>query len=278
MRRRAQKQREMEERVATLLGQLMETVMSNSDDKDLPPKRDPAKMQLYNDLKDTFKAFDRDNNAQLIFNEYREAWKFLSLPGDANEIKAAFDKVDIDRSGAVDFTEFSFSIMGEEAGNYGYLADLEMLQTLLTKLVSGGGKSAVEALANAQKGMEGKDAQIAQLQAELDRLRNAESGDQFNDLVQRMMFKAGVTRIGPLTSDELNNEIDAVFSTSASGGGMDRKTFQEVVNSKKMMELRLRKLIAEIQADYWLESKSPYGVDDEEVAGRDLASHHTAEE
>merc|ERR1719150_2729034 len=44
------------------------------------------------------------------------------------------------------------------------------------------------------------------------------------------------------------------------------------------MELRLRKLIAEIQADYWMESKAPYGLDDEEVSGRDLAQQHTAEE
>ena len=45
-----------------------------------------------------------------------------------------------------------------------------------------------------------------------------------------------------------------------------------------MMELRLRKLIAEIQADYWMENKAPYGLDDEEVSGHDLASQHTAEE
>merc|ERR1712174_144877 len=64
----------------------------------------------------------------------------------------------------------------------------------------------------------------------------------------------------------------------SAGGIMDRKTFHDVINSKKMMELRLRKLIAEIQADYWMESKAPYGLDDEEVAGRDLAQQHTAEE
>merc|ERR1712100_688086 len=43
------------------------------------------------------------------------------------------------------------------------------------------------------------------------------------------------------------------------------------------MELRLRKLISEIQADYWIESKSPFSADDEEQ-GRDLATQHTAEE
>jgi len=87
-----------------------------------------------------------------------------------------------------------------------------------------------------------------------------------------------VTRIGPLTNEELVNEIDAAFAASSAGGIMDRKTFHDVINSKKMMELRLRKLIAEIQADYWMESKAPYGLDDEEVSGRDLAQQHTAEE
>merc|ERR1712117_521831 len=147
---------------------------------------------------------------------------------------------------------------------------------LLAKLVSGEDQKALELLGQVQKTNEAKDIQIKQLQAELERIRNSEGGSSFNDLVQRMMFKCGVTRIGPLTNDELVNEIDAAFAASAAGGSMDRKTFHEIVNSKKMMELRLRKLIAEIQADYWLESKSPYGMEGEEVAGRDLASHHTA--
>merc|ERR1712241_1027207 len=129
-----------------------------------------------------------------------------------------------------------------------------------------------------QKTNEAKDIQIQQLQAELERIRNSEGGSSFNDLIQRMMFKCGVTRIGPLTNEELVNEIDSAFASSAAGGIMDRKTFHDVINSKKMMELRLRKLISEIQADYWMESKAPYGLDDEEVSGRDLAQQHTAEE
>merc|ERR1712048_1114334 len=202
----------------------------------------------------------------------------LNLPGDATAAKRAFDSVDVDSNGNVDLNEFLYSIMGEEAKNYGYFADLEILQVLLAKLVAGEDKKALELLGQAQKTNEAKDIQIKQLQAELERIRNSEGGSSFNDLIQRMMFKCGVTRIGPLTQDELVNEIDAAFAASAAGGMMDRKTFHEIVNSKKMMELRLRKLIAEIQADYWLESKSPYGMDDEEVAGRDLAQQHTAEE
>jgi len=153
-----------------------------------------------------------------------------------------------------------------------------VLQILLAKLVAGDDKKSLELLKTVQKTNEAKDIQIQQLQAELERIRNSEGGSSFNDLVQRMMFKCGVTRIGPLTNEELVNEIDAAFASSAAGGIMDRKTFHEVINSKKMKELRLRNLIAEIQADYWMESKAPYGLDDEEVSGRDLASQHTAEE
>merc|ERR1712147_610460 len=253
MRRRAQKAKENQEAVAKLLQQLMEKVVDKTEGHSIV-KRDPSKQQLFNDLNDTCKAFDRDNNATLQYPEYQEAWRFLNLPGDANAAKQAFDNVDIDRNGNVDLTEFLYSIMGEDD------------------------KKSLELLNQVQKTNEAKDIQIQQLQAELERIRNSEGGSSFNDLVQRMMFKCGVTRIGPLTNEELVNEIDASFAASSGGGIMDRKTFHDVINGKKMMELRLRKLIAEIQADYWMESKAPYGLDDEEVSGRDLASQHTAEE
>jgi len=277
MRRRAQKAQEMQAEVAKLLSVLLEKVIDKTEGHSII-NRDPAKQQLFNDLNDTFKAFDRDNNATLQYPEYQEAWRFLNLPGDANAAKQAFDNVDIDRNGNVDLTEFLYSIMGEDAKNYGYFADLEILQILLAKLVAGDDKKSLELLNQVQKTNEAKDIQIQQLQAELERIRNSEGGSSFNDLVQRMMFKCGVTRIGPLTNEELVNEIDAAFAASAAGGIMDRKTFHEIINGKKMMELRLRKLIGEIQADYWMESKAPYGLDDEEVSGRDLAQQHTAEE
>eukprot|EP00493_Phyllostaurus_siculus_P004518 UN04539 len=258
MRRRAQKAQEMQAEVAKLLAVLLEKVIDKTEGHSII-NRDPAKQQLFNDLNDTFKAFDRDNNATLQYPEYQEAWRFLNLPGDANAAKQAFDNVDIDRNGNVDLTEFLYSIMGEDAKNYGYFADLEILQILLAKLVAGDDKKSLELLNQVQKTNEAKDIQIQQLQAELERIRNSEGGSSFNDLVQRMMFKCGVTRIGPLTNEELVNEIDAAFAASAAGGIMDRKTFHDVINGKKMMELRLRKLIAEIQADYWMESKAPYG-------------------
>merc|ERR1719237_1665652 len=113
MRRRAQRAREMQENVAKLLAKLLEQVIDKTEEHSIV-KRDPQKQQLYNDLNDTFKAFDRDNNATLQFPEYQEAWRFLNLPGDNTAAKTAFDSVDIDRNGNVDLEEFLYSIMGED--------------------------------------------------------------------------------------------------------------------------------------------------------------------
>merc|ERR1712050_407035 len=104
MKRRAQRSREMQESVARLLTELLNQVADKVEIE--VPERDPQKQQMYNDLLDTFKAFDRDGNAYLVFAEYQEAWRFLSLPGDHEAVKKAFDNVDIDGSGTVDLGEF----------------------------------------------------------------------------------------------------------------------------------------------------------------------------
>ena len=78
MRRRAQKAQEMQAKVAKLLQVLLEKVIDKTEGHSII-NRDPAKQQLFNDLNDTFEAFDRDNNATLQFPEYQEAWRFLNL-------------------------------------------------------------------------------------------------------------------------------------------------------------------------------------------------------
>ena len=57
-------------------------------------------------------------------------------PGTDADVKNAFDQVDIDSSGLMNFTEFVFSIMGERAQHYGPLADMENLQGLLKETVT----------------------------------------------------------------------------------------------------------------------------------------------
>merc|ERR1712048_297229 len=84
-------------------------------------------LKMYKTLKDTFNAFDKDGNAELGYPEYNEAWKFLGRQGSEADIKKAFDSVDIDGSGLIEWTEFVFSLMGAKAANFGVLADLELL-------------------------------------------------------------------------------------------------------------------------------------------------------
>ena len=51
--------------------------------------------------------------------------KFLSA------LLRAFDSVDVDGSGLIEWLEFVFSFMNEDAKNYGTLADMEKLKGLL---------------------------------------------------------------------------------------------------------------------------------------------------
>ena len=73
-------------------------------------KKNTEEAQMYKTIKDTFNAFDVDGNAELQFPEYREAWKFLQQPGTDDDIKKAFDSVDINSSGLVEWDKFVFSI------------------------------------------------------------------------------------------------------------------------------------------------------------------------
>jgi len=129
---------------------------------------DPAIEQLFDDLNDIFEAYDRDNNDTLQFSEYQAAWRFLNLPADANADKQAFDSVDIDRDGNVDLTEFLYSMMAEEAKNYGYFAELEIL------------------LRQLQKTNEAEVNKIQSQKTDEAMMRNKQGRLSFNDLVQRM--------------------------------------------------------------------------------------------
>merc|ERR1712004_816866 len=64
--------------------------------------------EMYNTIRDTFNAFDRDGNAELGWAEYLEAWRFLNQPGEDADIKRAFDAVDVDGSQLVELDEFVF--------------------------------------------------------------------------------------------------------------------------------------------------------------------------
>ena len=127
-RRRRLRKREMENNIANKTHELVDKLKEIAGEEVV---QDDG-LKMYQTLKDTFNAFDKDGNAELGYPEYNEAWKFLGQPGDNNTIKAAFDGVDIDQSGLVEWSEFVFSIMGEKATKYGVLADMEELERLLS--------------------------------------------------------------------------------------------------------------------------------------------------
>merc|ERR1712178_436472 len=121
--------REWELRVADLTKEIISKLATIS--KVEVPKKNPQDERVYNTLVDTFNAFDKDGSGELGFPEYTEAWKFLNRPGGPSEIKQTFDSVDVDGSGMVAIEEFVLSLMGKKAMNFGALADLEVLNTLL---------------------------------------------------------------------------------------------------------------------------------------------------
>merc|ERR1712054_621441 len=98
-------------------------------------QRDPTRLAFYNQVRDTFNAFDKDGSGKLEAPEFIQAWLFLGQPGTEPEIMETFNAIDCDGSSFIEQTEFLFAIMGEEANRYGVLADMELLNRLL-KLVA----------------------------------------------------------------------------------------------------------------------------------------------
>ena len=59
------------------------------------------------DLKNLFKAFDKDDNGQIDYKEFEQGLIKLKSKGiDINEIEQYFSNIDADNSGKIDYTEF----------------------------------------------------------------------------------------------------------------------------------------------------------------------------
>jgi len=61
-------------------------------------------------LRDAFNKFDHSRDERLNYKEFCDAWRELGLKGSGEELRAAFDEVDTDKSGLVDFHEFKTAI------------------------------------------------------------------------------------------------------------------------------------------------------------------------
>jgi calcium-dependent protein kinase len=64
------------------------------------------------DLKEIFKAFDKDNDGQISYNEFKEGiLKLKSNSIKESEFHSYFDSIDTDKNNKIDFTEFIASIL-----------------------------------------------------------------------------------------------------------------------------------------------------------------------
>ena len=60
-----------------------------------------------NDLKEVFKAFDKDNDGQINYNEFEQGLKQLKCDKlNDKEIHNYFSAIDTDKNGKIDYTEF----------------------------------------------------------------------------------------------------------------------------------------------------------------------------
>ena len=167
------------------------------------PVSDDEGMKMYTTLKDTFNAFDKDGNAELGYPEYQEAWKFLGQPGTNEAIKKAFDGVDVDGSGLVEWSEFCFSIMGQASAKYGVLADMEQLERLLSNTV----KEYVilrDTLHEVRENNDVRAERNGRLRARLDNMKG-EVGAQMNALFANM---SGIRPEDVMSDEEIDASLD----------------------------------------------------------------------
>jgi len=119
-RRRRQARGEMLRHLAKRTNELLAKFEEVAGDDTAAKDVEGAKM--YRTVSETFEAFDKDGSGELQYPEYNAAWKFLNQPGGEQDIRNAFNSVDVDRSGNVDKDEFILSIMGPDAVKFGPMA------------------------------------------------------------------------------------------------------------------------------------------------------------
>jgi Ca2+-binding EF-hand superfamily protein len=176
-------------------------------------------------------GISKNLHASLCLTEYKEAWRFLEIPGRADDINKAFNSVDVDGSGRIDWNEFVFSIMGEAAKNFGPLADLEALIQLLDAL---GGKlsssnSLYDEMVETQEERKRRNAELMQ------RLKGlkGENAKELNSIIGRMMSIAGKDPMAVLTNEQINQYLTEAFNNfdSSADGRIDFNEFSKAWSS-----------------------------------------------
>jgi Ca2+-binding EF-hand superfamily protein len=239
--------------------------------------------QFYQQLKDTFNAFDRDGSAELEFPEYLESWRFLDQPGTDADVKRTFDGVDVDGSGFVEWDEYVFSIMGEKANDYGPLCDLERLTSLLGDM-TGKYEFMLTEGSGLKESAEDRAKKNALLRARLDNVKK-EVTSTVNALLSQMM---NCNPEDLMTDEEINKHLTEAFNKfdedrsgqlgqwefqqawfflglkgtemeikeafksvdTNNSGLVDLAEFKEAIRGERLLELNLKSLFDQMGVEY----------------------------
>jgi len=207
MKRRMMKKK-YEEDLSRMTKSIIETLAMVSE-KEIPQK-DPEQAKNYRTLEDTFNAFDKDGSGELGIEEYVEAWKFLGRGNDEEEIKASFDSVDVDGSGLIEWNEFVFSLMGEDALKFSPLADLETLHGLLQgteelmKTLRGG-------ISGLREDIEGRAKRNQELRERLNGMKRDMNG-KLGNVMSKMLSIMGQNPEDLLTDEEISKLLSQTFT------------------------------------------------------------------
>merc|ERR1719499_1137305 len=243
---RAQFQNRLMMRSNELLDKLED---ANSDEAN---ERDTEGAKFYRQLMETFDAFDKDGNGELQFPEYTSAWRFLSQPGSDQDIRNAFNSVDIDRSGLVDRDEFVLSIMGPKANDFGPIADLDRLDSLFDALIKLIDRHSGELTSLAQT-QEERDAENAKLLARMkNQKKKLTSG--MSKIMKAMMGLTGNDIEGFLQSKEVDKYLVEAFNKYDRNGN-GTLSYQEFADAWQFMNLggsdsEIKRAFSTVDTDY----------------------------
>merc|ERR1719242_2284780 len=78
-------------------------------------------------LVEAFNKYDTNGNGTLSYREFKQAWQSMNLGGSDEEIKQAFQSVDADYSGLIEWSEFSKAIKESRLSELGIQAVLSSI-------------------------------------------------------------------------------------------------------------------------------------------------------
>jgi hypothetical protein len=115
--------------------------------------------------------------------------RFIGKREDDDTLAKAFNSVDVDGTGMIDWPEYVFSVLGAKAANYGTLARMEILSTLLDD-ASGLLTSLRGSLDDAQQSQAARAKRNAELLARMKNMKN-ETNAQVSGILKKMFALSG---------------------------------------------------------------------------------------